>query len=176
MRGRNGTSLHRFPSIDVPAMRSFNNQGRQHACGERSRIDSNSVRLLVYLMTNRMSVDDDEAVIAVVAKEWLADPAQVGLALMLQANARAYPGMHEQVIAKAARIDECLEELDMACRNYALNRLYGRHIIEKSDLLWIGAVTPKALRTPKSKPTRDQLSFSSDDPQKDLLMITEKED
>lgn len=40
-----------------------------------------------------MPMDDDKAMISLVKKEWLANPSKIGLALLLQFDPRANPGM-----------------------------------------------------------------------------------
>ena len=123
-----------------------------------------------------MPVNDDESVIAIIEKEGFTDPAQIRLSLLPKLNPGANSGMNKQIVAEAARIDESSEELDVACRDHAPDLGYGRCIVQQCNLLWIGTVALKALRTAKPKPARNQLRLSSGDPQKDLFMVAEQED
>ena len=57
---------------------------RQDAGPIGAGVDADAVRPLLDLRADRVAVDDDEAVIGVVEQERLADPAQVGLALLVE--------------------------------------------------------------------------------------------
>ena len=66
-----------------------------------------------------MAVDHDEAVIGLVEQEGLADPSEVGLALLFELNPGPDAGVDEQIITEAAAIGKALEELDVALGNGA---------------------------------------------------------
>ena len=68
---------------------------------------------LLDLRADRMPVHDDAAVVGLVEQEGLADPAQVRLELLIDRDAGTNAGVHEQIIAEAAGIDEAPQELLM---------------------------------------------------------------
>jgi len=64
-------------------MTPFNDQSGEHAGAIRACINPDPVRSFLDGAGDGMSMDNDEAVIGLVEKERLTDPAQVGLALLL---------------------------------------------------------------------------------------------
>ena len=61
----------------------FNDQSGEHAGAVGASINPDPVRSFLDGAGDRMAMDNDEAVIGLVEKERLTDPAQVGLALLL---------------------------------------------------------------------------------------------
>src|SRR5690242_15505089 len=105
MRGRNRSS-DCDASIEVPALASLDAESRQDPRRKSPRVDADAVRPLHDFSADGVPVDHDEAVRRVIQKEGFADPPEVGLPLFVKAHARPNSGMDEEIIAKAARIDE----------------------------------------------------------------------
>src|SRR6266851_3692889 len=99
--------------VDQPALASLDRQRGQQARTISSGIDADPIGPLIHLIRDGMPVDDDEAMVALVEQEGLADPAQVRLALLVDLDARPDSGMDEQIVTEPAAIDEGLDELDM---------------------------------------------------------------
>jgi hypothetical protein len=120
-------------------------------------------------------MNDDEAVVAIIEQERLADPAHIVLALLVEIDARPDPRMDEQIVAKAAAIGEALQEFHMFfgdCMADDRQRLFIRQMSEPG---WVHPVTLKAFGTTKPAPLGDELSIAAEDPKQDFLVIAEKE-
>src|SRR4051812_24268682 len=113
---------NRLASVNEAAFASVDHESRQNARGIGARIDSDSVRPLFDIRRDRVSMDDDKAVIRLIEQERLANPPEVRLILLLERNAGADAGMDEEIIAEAARIDEASKELDVLFRNRVADR------------------------------------------------------
>src|SRR5258707_8439804 len=113
MRRRNAGS-HNSGCIEIPALVVLDRQRGQCARPIGPGIDTDTVGTLVGAVADGMPVDDDEAMIAVVEQERLADPAQIGLALPVELDARTNSRMDAEVIAESAGIGKTTEELDVA--------------------------------------------------------------
>ena len=131
---------------------------------------------LLHLGADGVTVDDDESVVAVVEQEWLADPAKVGLGLLLELNPGPDTGVDEQIIAKAATIREALEELDMLAREWRCGRAASAAPPSPASLARIDAVALETLHAAEPEPVGDQRVFTAEDAQQHLLMIAEQED
>ena len=77
------------------------------------RIDADSVRPLSDAVRDRVAMDDDQAMVAIVEQERLADPAKVGLVLVLDRYPWPDSGMNEEIVAKPAGVGKALEESDV---------------------------------------------------------------
>ena len=64
-------------------------------------IDADAIGALVDPVGDGVAVNDDEAMIAVIFEERLANPAQVGLPLLVELHPRPDPGMDDHIVAKA---------------------------------------------------------------------------
>ena len=84
-------------------------------------VDPDAIGTHFDLGPDGMAVDDDEAMIGLVEQEGLADPAKVGLALLIELDARTNTGVDEEIIAEAAAVVEALEELHMLLRDRGAN-------------------------------------------------------
>src|SRR5258708_39289084 len=87
MRRRNADSLN-SGCMEIPALVVLDRQRGQCARPIGPGIDTDTVGTLVGAVADGMPVDDDEAMIAVVEQERLAEPAQIGPALPGEHGAR----------------------------------------------------------------------------------------
>ena len=125
----------------------------------RSGVDADAVGTLVGTVADGMPMDHHEPVIAVVEQERLADPAQVGLPLLVKRDARANSGMDEEVIAEAASIGETTEKLDVAGRDRRPDGGQCGLVGGCGDRLRIGPVAFEALRA--AEPSQPGISAVS---------------
>src|SRR5206468_7344528 len=119
-----GNSIARYGScrrVEQPAFGSLDRKGRQNSAAVGPRVDADPVRPLLDGLGDGVAMDDDEAVIAVIVEERFADPPQVGLALLVELDARPNAGMDEQIVAEAAAVGEALKELDVRPRDRGAN-------------------------------------------------------
>jgi len=73
--------------IDQPAPGALDRKCREHAGAVGAGIDPDPVRPLLDVVADRVAVDDDEAVVALVEQERLTNPPEVGLALLVDRHA-----------------------------------------------------------------------------------------
>ena len=121
MRSRNSRG-RRQARIDVPALRPFDADRSQDAARIGAGIDADTVRPLIDRGPDCMAVNDRKSVVGVVAEERFADPAQVGLPLLIEANARPDSRVNEDIIAKAHGVVEAAKEFYVLARDRALNQ------------------------------------------------------
>ena len=174
MRRRNG-SISGYPRIDQPPILPFDGERRKHSGCESTRIDPNPVRPLFDLMGDRVTVDDDIAMVRVVQQEGLADPAEVRLPLLLQDNSRPNSSVDEQVVAEAACIDEPFEEFDMLCRNRAADHGNGVVVGKASQALGIASVASEAFGAAERHPVSYQRCIARQDSKQHFLVIAKEE-
>ena len=79
----------------IAPLTTLDDERREDTAAIGAGVDADPVRPLLDLVDDRMAVDHDEPVIAFVAKERLADPAQVGAGLFFEPEARTDPRMDE---------------------------------------------------------------------------------
>ena len=162
--------------VEKPPLRAFDCQRRQDTCAIGTSVDSDAVGSLVDIPRNGVAMDDYEAMVAVIRKERITNPAQVGLKLLLNFNSRADACMDEQIITEAAAIDKTFEEFDMTCGNGGLCKFNYRFRQPTSKLRRLDAVTFEALQSAKLKPAGDQRSISTKDAQQYFLVVSKEED
>src|SRR5258705_1383875 len=175
MRRRNAGS-HNSGCIEIPALVVLDRQRGECACPIGPGIDTDPVGTLVGAVADGMPVDDDEAMIAVVEQERLADPAQIGLALPVELDARTNSRMDAEVIAESAGIGKTTEELDVAGRDHLTNARQRSRCGCAGDRLRIGSVAFEALRPAAPEPAGDQIGLAASQPDQHLLMVAEQED
>src|SRR6476620_7475519 len=105
------------PRIEAPRARSLDRQRRQHAGPISASVDADAVGSKLDFRADRMPMDDHESVIGVVVQERLADPAKVGLTLLLDLDPGADARVDEEIIPEAAGVDKASEELLMLLGN-----------------------------------------------------------
>ena len=113
--------------------------------------------------------------VAIVEEEGLPDPAEVGLALLLQLDARPDSRVDEQIVPKAAAVGKALEEFDVRPRDSAADQLKQ----------FLGGLAPKrgridtialqALESAELQPASNRGGVSSEDAQQDFLVVAEEE-
>ena len=122
-----------------------------------------------------MSVHHDKAVIGIVEQEWFTDPAKIGLALLVDFDARTNSGMDEEIIAEPAAVVEALDELDMLSWNDLADELEHILIAHPDELVGVEAVAFQAFVAAEPAPLRNEIGFSGKDPKQNLLMVAEEE-
>jgi hypothetical protein len=123
-----------------------------------------------------MPVDDDKAMLFLVAEERLADPPKVELILVSEIDARPDPGMDEQIVAEAEGVGEAFEELDMRLRELGAD-LRDRQV--RLHALQPGRVDAVAFQTfgpPELQPVAKDVCFAVKDSEHHLLVIAGDED
>ena len=171
-----GSGLGSRSSVDEPMIHIVNRQGGEDARTVRSRVDADPVRPFLDFLRDRMSVDDNETMVAIVPEEWCSYPPQVGLPLFLERDPGPDPGMDDKIVAKAPAIDETLKELDVRRWHSGadeFNKFVGR-LAQYSS--YIDALALEALETAKLQPAFDERRVAIENPEQDLFMISKNED
>src|SRR6478672_1503351 len=140
------------PRVEKATLVAVDHQRGQNACPVCPRVDPDPVSPLLNLGADGMAVDHDESVIGVVKQEWRANPAKVGLGLLLELDPGTDPGMDEQIIAKAAGIHEAVEELDVPLGNRRPDSSADRHLVSRTERRHIDAVTLETLNAAEPQP------------------------
>ena len=123
-----------------------------------------------------VTVDDDESMVPFVEQEWFADPAQVGLALLVERDPGPDPGVDEQIVAEAAGVDEALQELDVLIRDRARTISTRQRRRRSARSLAGRRRSLRGIRRPPNcSQSGDQLRFAAEDAQQHLLVIAEQE-
>ena len=73
----------------------FDTQGGEDSAPVGARVDPDAVGPLRDLGADRVAMDDHEAMLSFVRKEWLADPPKVGLTLLIERDPRPNSGMNK---------------------------------------------------------------------------------
>jgi hypothetical protein len=162
--------------VDEPTIRAVDRNRAQHATSISSSINSNPVLPNLDLRADGMPVDHDKSVIGVVKQEGLADPAEIGLALLVDFNARPDAGVNEQIVAKATAVVEALEKLNMFLGDCAPNTHERILIAQRSKFRRVHPVTLQALAAAEPSPFRDQLGLATKNPKQHFFMIAEEKD
>src|SRR6476659_8016805 len=114
--------------------------------------------------------------VAVVAQERLADPAQVRLSLLVELDPRPNSRMDEQIIAEAAGIDEAPQEGDMLAGDRLFDRRQRAGIVHDRDRLRVGAIAFDALGPAEPKPAGNEFGLAAENSQQHLLVVAEDAD
>lgn len=160
---------------DKPSITIFDRKGGKNSRSIRARVDSDPVELFVDVGRDRMAMNDDEAVVGLIEKEWLPNPSKVGLSLLFELDAGPDPGMDKQIIAEPAAIDKAAKEFDMGGRHNLLNEMQQFIVWPVAKLGNVDAVAFETLETAELEPARDQHFVAADNAQEHLLVITEEE-
>src|SRR5690606_15493657 len=79
----------------------------------RAGVDANAVATVLRHVGDRVSMDHDYAMRALVRQERLTYPPKVAAALLVYRDARIYAGVNEQIVADPDHILEAFEERDV---------------------------------------------------------------
>jgi hypothetical protein len=108
---------HRGMSEEA-VLRSFQHHASQPAAEHRPGIDIDPVRSDLRLVGGRMAVNHDDAVVAVVPQEFLANPDQVLRVLSVERYPRPDAGMAEEIVAEADGQRQASQERPMRLRHF----------------------------------------------------------
>jgi len=103
--------------VECPTLLAFQAQGGENPGAISPRVNSDTIRLLIDALTDRVPVNDDHAVVILAIEKGGADPAQVELALQRQVQSRANPRMDENLIAETQGIHKGGNELAVLVRD-----------------------------------------------------------
>lgn len=92
--------------LEIPSTRALESQCGQYPAPVGTRIDTDPVSALFNLGADRVPMHNDAAMVGIVEKERLSDPAQVLLELVLDCNPGTDSSVNEEIVPEAARIDE----------------------------------------------------------------------
>jgi hypothetical protein len=121
-------------------------------------------------------MDDHEAEVGGIVQKGIADPAKIGLALLIKLDAGPDASMNEQVVAKATAVREALDELDVLERDCSLDHCKRFVVGRPRNLVGIDAVAHQALGSTEAAPLTDEFAIATKDPKKDFLVVPEKKD
>src|SRR5437764_12013651 len=113
--------------------------------------------------------------VALVEQKRLANPPEVGLALLIDLDPRSNPGVDNEVIAEATAIDERLEELDMFLWHRAADDLHDFLGGPGAQPGEGDAIALQALQPAELQPAIDHRRIAAEDPQQHFLVIAEEE-
>ena len=164
------------PGVDEPAVVPFNSKRRENAGAVGARVNSDPIWMILDFGRDGVAVNDHEAVVGLVKKERLANPTKVGLALLIEVDARPDAGMDKEIIAETAAINEALEELDVIFRNHAANDGQRLLVTQMRELLGLYTVALQAFGAAEPPPFRDQLGLTAQNSQQHFFVIAQNED
>ena len=145
------------PGVDQPAVVPFDSQRRENASAIGARVNSNPIWMILDFGRDGVAVNDHEAVVELVEEERLANPTKVGLALLIEVDARPDASMDKEIIAETAAIDKAVEELDVIFRNHAANDGQRLLVTQMRELLGLYTVALQAFGAAEPPPFRDEL-------------------
>src|SRR4051794_33635018 len=104
--------------VEEPPVRPLDCKRGEHAGAIGARVDSDAIRALIHLLRDGVAVDDDEPIIgSLVGEEWVTNPPQIRLALLVNRNSGANARVDEQIVTKSAAIHEAFKEFDVLLWN-----------------------------------------------------------
>src|SRR5687768_7070365 len=115
----------------IPALAALEPQRGQPPAHERAGVDPDAVRHFLDFGRNRVAVDHDVTVVAIMGDEALAYPAQVPGLLLGERHSWANPGVDEQVVADDDRVLGGAHEFDVLGRHrlaHPLLKLFERQL------------------------------------------------
>ena len=123
-----------------------------------------------------MAVDDDEAVVGLVEQERLADPAKVGLLLLVDSIPGRMPAWTNKIVAEAAAIDEALAGIRHARREWRCDD-HGQRgsSTGRPSACRVDAVALQAFGAAEPQPSRRSAPHRRQDAQQHFLVIAEQE-
>src|SRR4051812_15261966 len=121
MRRRNRGSNSSSCCIEIPAAVLFDRERGKDPAAVGAGVDPDPIRPLLDLGADGVPMDNDKAVVSVVGKERLTDPAQVRLRLLIERSPGTNAGVDEQIIAEPTGIVEGSQEGGMVGGNRRAN-------------------------------------------------------
>ena len=132
--------------------------------------------MLLGPLDDRVAVDDDDAMVAAVVEEALADPPEVAADLLVEGDSRADSGMDEQIVAEAEAVVHLVEEADVALRHLADQPLHDRGRSRVQHPAGGEAVALGAFGAAIGQPVLDARIVAAEDAEEEFLVIALEED